>query len=217
MKEKKRIAAVCLMAICVMLSSQSSVLADTTTEATITITAGTGPTLPVNPENPSIDIDDETPVTGSLAILTVSNFNFGTITAAGVAGLYDITTYQPNIQVVDIRGAGTGWSVSASVTGFNNGTTLPGASIHISGGRPNSLVSAIYAPTQIANVELTTDGATVKVITAPDGAGMGLWVMRWYPASEEEVTAYVKLEIPEGVATVGTHTATITWELTDTP
>lgn len=211
--------AICLLAVCVMCAAQPSASADTTTEATIEITAGTGPTLPVNPEDPNEDLDDETPVTGSLAILSVSNFNFGTISAAAVAVLYDITTYQPNMQVVDLRGVGTGWSVSAAVTGFESGgaSSLPGASIHIYSGRPNSLVSALYAPSQIANVELTTDNNPVKVITAPDGTGMGLWVMRWYPSSEEETTAYVQLEIPAGVATVGTHTATINWTLKDTP
>lgn len=218
MKDKIKILVTCLLAVCFLFSDQFSANAETTTEATIEITAGTGPTLPVNPEDPSKDLTGEPSVTGSLAILTISNFNFGTITAESAAGLYNITTAQPNIQVVDLRGVGSGWSVSAAVTGFksNDAPSLPGASIHIYSGRPNSLVSASYAPSQTANVELTTDNTPVKVITAPGGTGMGLWVMRWYPSSGE-TTAYVQLEIPAGVAIVGTHTATINWTLKDTP
>lgn len=210
---------ICLLtSICVLLSAQSSVYAVSPTQVTIEIKAGTGPTHPVNPEDPGENLVGEPQVTGSLVILSVSHFNFGTITATGTTQKHNITTYQPNIQVVDLRGTGTGWSVSATASGFisNGSSSLPGAVIRIAGARPNSQVSSSYAPTQIANVALTTDNESVKVITAPDGHGMGLWVMRWYP-SDEEPAAYITLEIPAGVATLGNHTATINWTLKDTP
>jgi len=207
----------CLLAVCTLCAAGPSAWAQTS-EASIEITAGTGPTYPVNPEDPSEDLTDETPVSGSLAILMVSDFNFGAVATATITEKHNTTTFQPNIQVVDLRGTGTGWSVSASVSGFTNGGTpsLSGAVIHIYNGRPTSLVSAQYAPIPIENSALTADNSPVKVITAPNGTGMGLWVMRWYPSSEE-TTPYVQLEIPAGTATLGTHTATINWSLSDTP
>lgn len=207
-----------LLAVCLVFPAHTRAFAQTpTTEAQVEITAGTGPTYPVNPEDPGTDIDTEPSVTGSLAIVSISDFNFGSIAVTGGGGLYNITTNQPNVQVVDLRGSGSGWSLSASVTGFTSGgsASLPGARIHIYNGRPNSVVSGAYAPAQITDLALTTDNTQAKLISAAAGTGMGLWVMRWYPAAAG--TAYIQLDIPAGTATVGTHTATINWTLSDTP
>lgn len=189
------------------------------TEATVEFTYGEGPTLPVNPDNPEEDLVDGNAITGSLAIVSVSDFNFGSIRVAGKTAFYDIVTGRPNIQVVDLRGSGTGWSVSAVVSRFKDSDeafSLPGASIHVYDGRPNSLALTSSSPLQITGVELPADGSSVKVITAPERTPAGLWVMRWYPPTDS-TDAYIKLEIPAGAATVGTHTAKINWVLSDTP
>ena len=211
-----------LLAVCVLLSTQSYAYAQTAiTSAQVVFTAGEGPTYPVDPENPGTDITTEPTVAGSLAIVSVSNFDFGAIPVKTTDGLYDITTDKPNIQVVDLRGSGTGWKVSAGVSSFTSdgSDSLPGASILINNGNPNSL-SVSPAPVQ-HSVELTTDGQAAPVITAAAGAGTGLWVMRWYPPAptgeQEPEGAYVQLSIPAGTATVGNHSATINWTLANTP
>lgn len=226
MKNRTKRQVLYFLTACMLFSLPPHARAETTgettgeTKARIEFTEGEGPTYPVNPEDPGTDITTESSVEGSLAIVTVSDFNFGSIRVTGGTGLFNITTVQPNIQVVDLRGTGSGWSVNASVTGFTSGTpavpSLPGARIHIYNGRPNSVASLTYAPTQLTNRVLPTDSTEVKVITAAAGTGTGLWVMRWYPPAAE-TTAYVQLEVPAGAATLGTHTATINWTLGNTP
>lgn len=215
---------VCLPAACVLFTAQPHAYAqNTTTETEIEFSPGTGPTTSVDPENPGNDEDIAPPVSGSLAIVSISDFNFGNMPVTAETGLYDITTVKPNIQVVDLRGSGTGWKVTAAVSNFTSGvsidtddnTSLPGAVIHIYEGRPNSL-SAAPPPVQRKDLVLTTDNKPFPVITAADGAGAGLWVMRWYPDTGG-ADAFIQLEVPAGVATVGTHTATINWTLSDTP
>lgn len=201
-----------------LISLPINIYAQPNSQAEIEITAGIGPTIPVNPENPGENLPDTEGVPGSLVIVNVTNFDFGTISVSQTTGTHNIITNEPHIQVVDLRGTHAGWSVSASVTPFKTSggaSSLPSAVIHITNGRPNSLISNLYAPSQVSNVKLTTDNATVKVITAPDGTGMGLWVMRWYPPSG--VNDYIKLEIPAGAATTGIHTATINWILSNIP
>lgn len=220
-KIRKRKWILYLFAVIILISAQFSVYAQTSGESTaqVEFIAGTGPTYPVNPENPGESIETETPVTGSLVLVSVSNFNFGSsLQISGNTAKYNITTFQPNIQVADLRGTRVGWSVTASLSGFTSGSapTLQGASIHISNVRPNSTVSTEYAPVQTADIELTSDNAAVKVITASEGNGSGHWVMRWYPPADQ-TNAYIQLEIPGGTATVGTHTASINWTLQDTP
>ena len=61
------------------------------------------------------------------------------------------------------------------------------------------------------------------MVTAQENTGLGTWLNRWFPTLDEnrtfdmETNDNVTLEIPAGVATAGTHTATITWTLTDAP
>lgn len=218
MKDAFRKTIIYLLVACVMCAAGPSASAKSSA-AEIIIEAGTGPTKPVDPENPGTEIPGGTEVNGSFVILSVSDFNFDSISASGVTGLYDIKTVQPNIQILDLRGAGTGWSVTASMSSFTSGgdPSLLGASIHIYDGRPNSTAPETFAPSQVAPVELSP-ASPVKVISAADGDGMGLWVMRWYPSMVgEDTTAYIQLEIPAGSARIGTHTAAITWSLSDGP
>lgn len=214
----KKIIRVCLLVACVLLSARFPVYAqNATTRAQVEFTAGEGPTYPVEPENPGENVTTEPSVEGSLAIVSISHFNFGAKSVTARAGLYDIVTTQPNIQVVDLRGSGTGWKVTASVSKFRSGEneSLPGAAIHIYKGRAISLSNS-PAPTQATNLKLPADGSALPVITAQNGAGLGLWVMRWYP-SAEETGVYIQLEVPAGIATVGSHTATINWILENAP
>lgn len=217
MKNIKMRYSIILIIICFLFSGQPHIYAQTsTTESQVEFTAGEGPTYPVDPDDPDTSVETDPPVTGSLAIVSVSDFDFGVIPVNAMGGLYDIKTAKPNIQVVDLRGSGTGWEVTASLSEFTNGESesLQGAVIHIYSGAASSLSNA-PAPEQ-QRLALTADGTPKNVITAYTGEGTGLWVMRWYPNADDSA-AYVQLEIPPGVATRGKHTATINWVLEDTP
>lgn len=201
-----------LLAFCMLYTAGPSASAKTSS-ASVKINPSNGPTRPVDPDTLADDLTKDE-VYGDLAILLVSDFNFGVIDVSTVAETYDIYSERPNIQIVDLRGTGKGWSVTATLSEFTDGTeaiTLEGSEIYIRNGRPNSKVSMEYAPTPV-NATLSSDNEDIKIIDAPINTGMGLWVMRWYPENTQD-DAYVQLYIPAGVARMGTHTATITWTL----
>ncbi|MCC8023011.1 MAG: WxL domain-containing protein [Clostridiales bacterium] len=188
-------------------------------DATVSFTEGTGPTSPVDPENPDEDKDGGEPVYGSLAIVYASDFAFGSGVISSKPMYYDIVTPQPNVQVVDLRGTLSGWELDASVSAFANEAgqpSLPGAVIHIQDGRLNSTSDDSYAPDVHTQIALKTDGSTARILTAQPGKGGGLWVERFYPDGTAQ-DALVQLEIPAGAAELGAHTATITWTLSNTP
>lgn len=191
-------------------------LPNAVTEAQVEFEVGQGPTYPVDPDEPETE-GNTGGSEGSFLIVSVSDFEFGKMTIGATTQWLDIQTLRPNIQVVDLRGTNAGWRVSAAVSRFedaSNNPSLPGAVIHIHNGTPKS-TSVSGEPVQIEDVELTADGESFPVITAAPGAGMGLWVMRWYP--ETEGPAYVELEVPAGSATLGAHTANIDWVLENGP
>lgn len=219
MKYARRIM-ITFLATILMIHSQIVNAASIGSEANIEFLKGDGPTEPVDPEDPSKPMEPEEPeVTGSLAIIYLSSFNFGSGKTSPETELYDIQTEQPNIQIVDLRGTNTGWALDASVSGFTNAAgkaSLPGAVIHIKGGRLNSAVSPAYAPTVSSDVKLTTDNSPNRILTADSGKGAGLWIDRLYPENEGD-PSLTQLEIPAGAITLGSHTAQITWTLSDTP
>lgn len=190
-----------------------------TSEATIEFQANTNPTTPVNPDNPGENSGETgTGAAGPLSIDYVSPISFGTgLNISPTEQVYNTVTAKPYIQITDNRGTGAGWKVTASASSFKKGevNTLNGAFITLSSGSPLSVNPALAAPAVESSIKLTTDGSSKTVVTAAAGTGMGTWVNRWYPTTGPN--SYVTLTVPAGVATTGTHTAVITWELTDAP
>lgn len=193
-------------------------------KATIEFTPGTGaPEVvdPIDPTEPLDPIDPENPPTGNEGPLTldyISNLAFGEHEVDSKTVVYLSETLKPFVQVTDRRGTGAGWNLTASISDFTDGAkgTLPGTKLSLSNGEAVS-ASVLTEPTS-HGVELLTGGDAVNVVTAEEDAGLGTWVNRWLPTEEDaELNDNVTLEVPAGAATVGEHTATLTWTLTDAP
>lgn len=213
------------------LSSTYAVGTDSS-EASVQFTAPTDAVNPVDPENPAnpypgdAETDgNNTTQAGPLSLDFISHIDFGDHDISTSEQTYESTTENPFVQVTDRRGTGGGWNVSAAANSFTNGSenTLPGAVITFANGQTNS-TSTTPEPAVNENIELSTDGTAVNVVTAAareDGAalntaqGLGTWVMTWLTdaAPNENVTLYV----PESSATEGNHTAIIDWTLTEGP
>ena len=197
-------------------------------QATVEFTAPTEPVAPVNPEDPTQpnpDAGDAGNITGQegpLSLDYVSHLDFGNQIISTSQEVYEATTDLPYIQVSDLRGTGEGWEVIAQVSHFNNEgiDSLPGSSIQLNNGNAVS-TSTTDGPVINPSINLVTGRDPVNVVTAApkeDGStvstaqGLGTWVMRWLGESEgtnEKVT----LTVPGSTASVGNHTATITWTL----
>ena len=193
--------------------------------ATVEFEVGTGiPGVvdPIDPSKPLDPIEPGNPPTddnGPLTLDYVSFVDFGEHEIEGQTAVYESTNLKPFIQVTDRRGTGAGWNVTATVTEFSNGekATLPGSKLAFSNGEAAS-TSVLTKPIPNTNVELVAGGDAVNVVTAEEGVGLGTWVNRWLPSESDAVlNNNVTLEVPTGAATLGKHTATITWSLADAP
>lgn len=210
---------VCLLSACAFAASVYAADSD----VTVTFTAGTDPTPPVDPDDPSQPLTPAEPGTGEagpLSIDYVTNITFGTQEISGSQMVYEANELKPFLQVTDKRGTGAGWHVTASASAFSDGTdsTLPGSTLNFNAGEALSANATAAAPTAEDEVALTTDSDVVLVISAAVDTGLGTWVDRWYPTDSGATSNNnVTLTVPAGSATLGTHTATITWTLTDAP
>lgn len=183
------------------------------------------PTEPLDPTDPDNPTDEPTHNAGPLSLDYVSSIDFGVQEVnINEEKTYESISLKPFIQITDNRGTGSGWKVSAAASSFNDGTndTLSGAVITFNNGEVVS-PTGLAAPTPNQEVVLSTNGVAVDVVTAQKNTGLGTWLNRWFPTLDEtrtfnmETNDNVTLKVPAGVATVGTHKATITWTLTDAP
>lgn len=131
----------------------------------------------------------------------------GTQPAAGDASLTGV------INVQDARGLGPaagGWNVTVDLSGFTSSATpsLSGSVLALddgtvtykSGGTSTAAVTA-------STISLTAGGAGAKYVTASVGAG-GSWDVNVKDAS---------LAVKASVMATGSHSATLTWTLNNTP
>lgn len=198
-----------------------------TSDATVEFIEGSGTTEPVDPENPSIPLDptdSENPTdpptgnVGPLSLDYVSSINFGINDISVNREIYESTSLKPFIQVTDRRGTGAGWVVTAQASEFtaNGEPTLQGSVINFTNGEVLS-ISTSSAPNPISNISLHTGGDAAQVVFAPVNTGLGTWINRWFPSADSATNDNVTLEVPAGAATIGNHSAVITWTLTDAP
>lgn len=155
---------------------------------------------------------------GTLTLAEMSAFNFGTHTISSAVQTYPALESSVFLDVRDLRGTGEGWKVTALASRFNPGAnpTLPGTSISLINGTPVSTQPAGIAPDVIQNIKMDCDGiASVNIASAAINSGLGVWTIEWNGNANNNTNA--TLNVPGGVATVGTHTATITWTLADAP
>lgn len=169
---------------------------------------------PVDPTKPILP---ETGNKGQLVIDAVSNLDFGQTTIGG--GQTVVTASVPEketlgIQVTDKRGEGQGWNVKAKISKFQDQTEpekqLRAAEVKIPKGTFKTVANGDIAnPPVVANEAGTVIGEeNTLIFSAAKDKGMGSWVHDW--------SDQVQLTIPAGNH-VGAYSATITWEISNTP
>lgn len=180
----------------------------------------TDPEEPYEPTDPSDPQDEPTNQAGALTLDYVSSVNFDEQPIDASEQIYQSTTLRPFIQVTDRRGTGEGWHVTAKMGAFTNEgqESLPGAELTFTNGTVISKsTSTSAAPTPSDPVALVPGEDAVMVVNAAEDEGLGSWLTRWFPKTAGEKNDSVTLTVPAGAATIGNHTAEITWTLTAAP
>ncbi|MFC4651947.1 WxL domain-containing protein [Lactococcus nasutitermitis] len=189
--------------------STSTTSWDTTNTVTFQAPDSTTPLPPINVPQPG------TPTTpGALALDYASNLNFGTYTVDGATTDFttsedaDVTSSQPLVAWHDLRGAASpAFNITASTSGFsdmNQATITFGAGTASNVTPTTPALTDVSAVTPAGSVTLTNDGQPNQ-IAADSGATPGYYA---------DTFANAKLSVPVAQQTTGTHTATITWNLT---
>lgn len=189
----------------------------------------------VDPTNPSIPFpedpesrdpgDPDDPVTGFSGPLTldfVSSLDFGTVAISAQSQDYESLTLRPFVQVTDRRGTRAGWALTVSLSEFSDegdDASLSGAVLNLKNATlATPGVWGTNTPSSPANpIVLASDDTTANVTVASEGSGAGTWLTRWLAEGEDTSNSYVTLFVPGGAATLGNHSATLTWILTDSP
>ncbi|HEY4431740.1 MAG TPA: WxL domain-containing protein [Paenibacillus sp.] len=184
----------------------------TTSQGSITITAGNSATDPIDPSDPS----GETGNSGPLSIDNVSPLLFDTHQLAGGKVTYTTTTTNPNVQVTDTRGTGAGWTLQVSATPFKDKTentkVLKGATVTLPAGSLVTTPANISTAPEARIVELSTDTdktAPQNLMVAKGNTGLGTWVDKFNASN-------VTIDIPAGNL-AGDYTSTLYWSLLDAP
>lgn len=150
---------------------------------------------------------------GELTLVTVPDFDFGQHVIPGVTTDYQAVAISVPVQVSDLRGAITGWSVKAELSGFTTGgaNTLAGATMTLNNGTTTTAGGTTgTAPSVPAAVTIPSDGTSVNIAQAAIGTGGGIWDISWPKAD-------TSIKIFGGTARTGVSNATLTWSLEDTP
>ena len=148
-------------------------------------------------------------IPGQLTLIQTPALDFGNRSIEATTQSYEATNEITPVQVSDLRGNQGGWTLTASLSAFSDGTnaTLQGAYIEIE----NVIVSAANdtegtAPALGTNLKLDSDNTVTAFLTAATGTGGGIWQAAW---GKSDVT----LSVLPGTARAGANNAVLTWTL----
>lgn len=167
--------------------------------------------IPVGPIEPS-EPGGETGNVGNLTIDNVTPLNFGTNKIVPVGTYYslDSSVKNPNVQVTDRRGLGTGWRLEVKLSEFKeNDKILKGATLLLPAGKMKSTEFNISTLPNSYAVNLIPGNDSVILMSASEHTGMGTWANMF---ETDEISLYV----PPGNM-IGEYEASLTWVLSDTP
>lgn len=178
----------------------------------------TDPTKPLEPINP--DDGKGTESTGPLTIDYVPHFKFGKTEIDGSIKTLNSTSKRPYIQVSDRRATGEGWTLSAEMGNFVNGThSIKDATLELKNGAVKTTDDSTTTgrPTTTNSITLTSDGSKQNIMNATKGQGMGTWLVSWLAGDSEDLNENAVLKISTKDALVGTYESEINWTLSQQP
>ena len=146
---------------------------------------------------------------GGLSVTVSGSLDFGTRILTGVEQEY-FALSAPQVEVVDARGTGAGWTLSLEAGDFQSGNNLLNAS-HLFYSATGGSLGVIHGqavggagPFESGNSG--TLESALKVLSAGSGAGMGTY--RWFPQAQS-----FRISIP-GTSRAGVYQATLTFSVT---
>lgn len=149
---------------------------------------------------------------GGLSVNVNGSLDFGTRILTGVEQEYTAVS-APQVEVVDARGTGAGWTLNLESSDFQSGNNLLNAS-HLSYSATGGFISVIHGqavggagPFESGNS--STLATPLQAVASGSGSGMGTY--RWLPQAES-----FRLQIP-GTARAGAYQATLTFSVTSGP
>ena len=220
------------------------------TQGTITFESPDGPSIIVPPvEEPDIIPEEPDKTAGPLAIVHAPNLDFGTqkisvqdetntmLAEKAKTGDGKEVPYVSFVQVQDLRGSNTGWSLKVSLSAFTSNTqnnTLKGAALTFEPGVLNYSGDEISKPSFEEEIKLSADSESQKVMDAvvkvvdekTVGEGAGVTSLIWgdqeklnkAEPDEQVLNDAITLSVPKtATKDAAEYTATLTWELTSTP
>lgn len=151
----------------------------------------------INFEAGFLTLDSVSPITFDKVDIVAGN--------ATAAPENDITAY-----VTDLRGTHAGWSLSAELEGFTDGTatSLVGTTINLKAPKTKSIADSIIGVDE--EVLLTAGASSSRLANVEKGNGIGATTITWESGN-------VELDVPEDQVTLGSHSANINWEMTNGP
>lgn len=239
------LAALALLAASIAPTSASALTTQNyNSKGTVTFTAGTdttGPVDPQDPETPVVPVEPPGVTPGGptmpdngLTIVYASSFDFGSHTVSNQAEVYnaaaqkldDGTTRTNYIQVADNRGTFSGWNVKVTMTNFtttnaaliaNGHGTLTGAKVTLGDAEIQGDGTANPADRFAATTTLTPGVQSATILGATSGHGSGNNLLDFGGKAGATKDTAVKLSVPAGVAGAAKYTADFTWILDNTP
>ncbi|WP_375178507.1 WxL domain-containing protein [Enterococcus rotai] len=189
-------------------------------------TSSKPPLDPLDPNNPTppMPIDPLDPMnkgTGNVGALTIDyvpSIKFGKQQLANGDKHYFAQNQDPFVQVTDLRGAGTGWNLTAQVSKFMNsdGTKeLKGAVLSFKEGAIKTRSGNVSSAPE--GYDLVFDSQdTYTLMQAGEGSGKGTWLDVF--SGEAKNNENIQLLVLEGSAETNVrYTAIINWALSDVP
>lgn len=189
---------------------------------TVVIEGEISPIPPAFGQDPEDPTNSGTNNSGLLKIDRVPNFRFGKVVRSGLYQEEYAINSNPYIQVSDLRGSLSGWTLYAKISDFVSEPTtedqkrylLKGARLTLTSGDIQEYNSEYAAPPRSHSISLNRN--LQKVMSADKNTGQGVWATRW--KSEQGINKNIKLAILPKTAKPGRkYKATITWKLADVP
>ncbi|MEG0544188.1 MAG: WxL domain-containing protein [Carnobacterium sp.] len=186
-----------------------SVCADNTdSKVNTTVTSGDGVGTLIDS-----NVKPATNNSGSLTIDAVSSFNFGSLKVGATSKTAETTNNEKlGVQVRDVRGTGSGWTLNVKISTFEN-TSDASKSLKATVSIPKGTVSNGFDDVKGVEAKaVDLNQSYTAIMNSPKGTGMG----RWLNIFESDTNKVTLKNIAQNAYT-GSYTATASWQLVDAP
>lgn len=157
---------------------------------------------------------------GALTLEKVPQLQFGDHSVPAELAQYPaINENIVPVEVSDLRGTNVGWTVNVALSPFRLSTgtpeegpyTLAGASVEVTNADVQPVNNTVGTKPQAPQpITIQSDSQEVRVLTANNGTGSGVWESIWTPGS-------TVLTVLPGTAQIGNHMADMVWTLVNAP